>query len=202
MGQSRPLYNLFFPFSQSNIKCSFNFNKTNWKSIDGVLGIWTLSIGKTTELWRLPPNWATLLPVKNWLFLSANFVRVFKTEGAARAVVRGQLGDGVHLLDGGEKVGHEVSGVNWRQLENAAEKHDLEKLTAFFEAWSSVVGWPRSWPTCSSGLITCWATDVGPFFLFLGLGSASIWIGNSARMSSSKGTLSHLLYVEGRVNNL
>ena len=102
------------------------------------------------------------------------------------AVVRGQLGDRVHLLDGGEKGGLEVSGVNWRQLENAAEKHDLGKLTAFFKAWSSVAGWPRSWPTCSSDLITCWATDVGPFFLFLGLGSASIWIGNSARMSGYK----------------
>ena len=55
---------------------------------------------------------STLLPANYWLFLSANFVRVFKTDGAVRAVVRGRLGDRVHLLDGGEKGGLEVSGVN------------------------------------------------------------------------------------------
>ena len=53
MGQSRPLFCLFSFFS------SYNFNNTNWKSIDGVLGIGTrgrrmVGTDETTELWRPP----------------------------------------------------------------------------------------------------------------------------------------------------
>ena len=52
-GQSRPLFCLFLFFS------SYNFNNTNWKSIDGVLGIGTrgrrmVGTDETTELWRPP----------------------------------------------------------------------------------------------------------------------------------------------------
>ena len=53
MGQSRPLFCLFLSFS------CYNSNNTNWKIVDGVLGIWTggrrmVVADKTTELWRPP----------------------------------------------------------------------------------------------------------------------------------------------------
>ena len=53
MGQSRPLFCLFSSFSHHK-------SITNWKSVDGVLGIRTwgrrmLGADETTELWR-PPN--------------------------------------------------------------------------------------------------------------------------------------------------
>ena len=53
MGQSRPVFCLFSFFS-----CC-NFNNTNWKSIDGVLGIQTwgcrmVGADETTELWWMP----------------------------------------------------------------------------------------------------------------------------------------------------
>ena len=60
MRQSRPLFRLFSSFSYSHI--NYNFNNTNWKSIDGVLGIRTryckMVVGdETTELWWQPLIW-------------------------------------------------------------------------------------------------------------------------------------------------
>ena len=53
MGQSRSLFCLFLSCSQ------YNFNNTNWKSLDGVLEIWNrgrmiVGADDTTELWRSP----------------------------------------------------------------------------------------------------------------------------------------------------
>ena len=53
MGQCQTLFLLFSSFSH------YNFNNTNWKSTDGVLGIRTRSCrmvgtGNTMELWRPP----------------------------------------------------------------------------------------------------------------------------------------------------
>ena len=55
MGQSRSLFRLFSSFSHSNIIYIFNFNNTNWKSVDVEIGIWTQGLrtvvaDETTEL--------------------------------------------------------------------------------------------------------------------------------------------------------
>ena len=54
MGQSWPLFHLFWSFSHSN----YNFNNANWKIVDGLLGFRTrgrkmVVADETTELWRL-----------------------------------------------------------------------------------------------------------------------------------------------------
>ena len=68
--------------------------------------------------------------VKNRLLLEADFVRVLEDERPVGPVVGRQLDHRVELLNGPEEVGHEVSRIDRRQLENVAEKHDLGKLAA------------------------------------------------------------------------
>ena len=57
-------------------------------------------------------------------------MRVLEDERPVGPVVGRQLDHRVELLDRPEEVGHEVSRIDRRQLENVAEKHDLGKLAA------------------------------------------------------------------------
>ena len=64
MGQSRPPFRLFSSFS------CYNSNNTNWKSIDGVLGIRTqgrrmVGADETTELWWPPYNLPFMYEIKS-----------------------------------------------------------------------------------------------------------------------------------------
>ena len=80
MGQCQTLFLLFSSFSH------YNFNNTNWKSTDGVLGIRTSSCrmvgtGNTMELWW-PPDFEILrmrfLPDKAQNIATNVGLRLFK----------------------------------------------------------------------------------------------------------------------------
>ena len=80
MGQSRPLFCLISSFPH------YSFNNTNWKSIDGVLGIRTcnrmmVGIDNTMELWR-PPKFYNINCRADWQ------ERFFSNERTNEAAVR------------------------------------------------------------------------------------------------------------------
>ena len=107
MGQSRPLFCLFSSFSH------YNFNNTNWKSVDGVLGIWTrgrrmVGADETTELWRpptslfigMPYNWSLYHPdpIEGKRVVYCYFIILWSMSMASPFIFNGELWGQIIML--------------------------------------------------------------------------------------------------------